>query len=149
MGLGGFAPLPLRLGGSSTEGWSPEAHARAAADLVAMKRTVPLLKMTFTTANPSAPTIHGFSGVIGVGSAFFPDLITVMGVGDVMFGWTSRRWTDAYEVSHPFHFHHGRAGFHGSTAAFCTVECLVWQVRVHCFLHNSAPQDGKITLRVW
>lgn len=149
MPLGGFAPLPIRLGGSATDGWSPEAHARACADLVAVKRTVPLVKITYTTSNPSAPTIHDLHSVHGVGSAFLPDLITVHGVGDVEFGWTARRFTDDYEISFPFTFRHGKASFHGSTAAFGTVTCSVWKFRVRTFLHNGSAQDGKVTVRVY
>lgn len=45
MALGAFAPLPIRLGGSATEGWTAEQHARLCADLLAVKRTAPVLVM--------------------------------------------------------------------------------------------------------
>lgn len=149
MALGGFAPLPLRLGGSATEGWSPAQHARAAADLVAIKRTVPLLKMTFTTLNPGAATIHALHSVHGVGSAFFPDQIVTIGVGDVIFGWSARRWFDDYEISHPFIFRHGRAGKHGATAGFCTFESQVWRFRIRLFNAAGAAVDGKASAWVY
>lgn len=114
-----------------------------------MKRTVPLLKMTFTTLNPGAATIHSVHSVHGVGSAYFPDDIITNGVGDVTFGWSARRWFDAYEISHPFIFRHGKACLHGSTAGFCTVQTEVWRVRIRNFGHAGGALDGKVTLRVY
>lgn len=42
MPLGGFAPCPLPLGGSATDGLAAEQHARIAADLKATVLTAPL-----------------------------------------------------------------------------------------------------------
>lgn len=147
MPFGGFAPLPIRLGGSSTEGWRPPDQARTAADLTAVKRTASLFKITFTTSHPSAPTIHAFHGAHGVGSAFFPDIAIVTAVGDVTLGWFARRWSDDYEISHPITMRHGRGGAHGATALFCTVDPQVFRFRVRIFNAAGTLTDGKVS--VW
>jgi hypothetical protein len=42
MSFGGLAPLPLRLGGSTEDGWTPEQHARFACDLSIGLQAFPL-----------------------------------------------------------------------------------------------------------
>lgn len=59
MPFGGLAPLPFRLGGSDTEGVSPEQHARLAADLEAVGRTMPLFVMRCDPTT-SPPTVNFF-----------------------------------------------------------------------------------------
>lgn len=149
MPLGGYAPLPIRLGGSATHGWSPEAQARAAADLVAIKRTVPLFKITFTSAHPTGPTIHALHSGHGVGSAYFPDDQIANGVGDTSMRWSARRWSDAYEISHPFIFRHAEACLHGATAGFATVQCDVWGIRVRSFTAAGAAVNAKVSVWVY
>jgi hypothetical protein len=146
--LGGFAPLPLRLGGSATEGWAPEDQARAATNLLSVKRTCPLFKITFTTA-AGPPTIHALHSAHGVGSAYLPDDIIAPGTGDVEFRWSARRWFDDYEIGHPFFFRHGRVTVHGSTAGFGTVQCNVWGVRVRLFNAAGSAMNAKATLSVY
>lgn len=149
MPFGGFAPLPIRLGGSATEGWAPEAHARAVADRTAIVRTCPLFKITFTTLNPGDPTIHAMHAMHGVGSTYFPDQAFASGVGIVDFRWSARRWSDDFEISYPFHFRHGRVTLHGSTAGFGTVTLNVWGVKVRLFDAAGAAIDGKATLSIF
>lgn len=50
-GFGAFCPLPLRLGGSATEGWTAEQQSRMAGDLAAVARLAPFawLRVTGTT----------------------------------------------------------------------------------------------------
>ena len=46
-GLGGFAPLPLRLGGSAEQGVTAAQHARLCADLVALSRVQPFAVLVY------------------------------------------------------------------------------------------------------
>ena len=45
-----MAPLPIRLGGDELEGWTATQHARFAADLLAARRTAPLMVLQITAA---------------------------------------------------------------------------------------------------
>lgn len=49
MPFGAWSPLPLRLGADPQQGWSSQAQSRLAADLPAVKRTVPLAHLTYDT----------------------------------------------------------------------------------------------------
>lgn len=80
-GFGGFAPLPLRLGGSATDGWAAAQHARGAADLAGVCEVAPLAWITYTIAgDPAAPVILNYRGVNGVGLAHAP-VLTIIGTG--------------------------------------------------------------------
>lgn len=67
-GLGGFCPLPLRLGG---DGWSAEDHARACADLLAMARSVPVWRMRLLRTG-GAISVEAYRGVNGSAIADAP-----------------------------------------------------------------------------
>src|SRR5262245_18951766 len=108
MSLGAFAPLPLRLGGSPTEGWSSQAHARMCADLVAVKRVMPLAVFTFLKLG-SAITIEAYYGQNGAGVAYAPDQIVIVGTGETTFLWSSRNFTDPYGIKHPIAIRGARA----------------------------------------
>lgn len=64
--FGGTAPLPLRLT-ASDDGWTPEQFLRAAADVAAMRRTVPLAIMAIARSGSSpSPIITAFRSSIGL-----------------------------------------------------------------------------------
>jgi len=75
MPFGALAPLPIRLGGSPTEGWAARQHARAAAELVMLWRTLPLALVTFerSTAYPDGAVVR-YNGRNGVGPLHAPTL---------------------------------------------------------------------------
>lgn len=80
--FGAFAPLPLRLGGSSEEGWTASQQSRVSADLVAAFRAAPLAILTINQAG----TISSYHGQNGVGLANAP---TVTGSGgDLTLTWS-------------------------------------------------------------
>jgi hypothetical protein len=81
--LGGV--LPLRLGGSATNGLTAAQHARLAADLVATFRTTPIASWTYIQFSGSAQ-VSNYRGVNGVGAAHAPAGL-VNGTGDVTFSW--------------------------------------------------------------
>lgn len=55
--FGGYAPLPLRLTGSPTEGWSAAALLRMAADVAAASRTLPFARVYVTRGTGGASPV--------------------------------------------------------------------------------------------
>lgn len=148
MPFGGLAPLPLRLGGSELDGWSPEAHARLCADLVALRCTAALARWTYTKSGATV-TIHDYVGQNGAGTAYAPDSVTVNGTGSVTFAWTARAFEDSYEIEHPIRIRKARATPHGTTASHCTVDVVPNGVTVVSYGISDAAADKKITVTVW
>lgn len=91
--LGGM--LPLRLGGSATNGWSASQHARLVADLIACKRTMPIASWRY---NETTDTISDFIGWEGAGPSFAPTT-SGSGTGSVTFSWSDRGFADPYDPS--------------------------------------------------
>ncbi len=82
--FGAFAPMPLRLGGDSQEGWTAQQQSRVAADVVAVFRASSLAVLTIT----SAGTISSYHGQNGAGLGNAPT-ITVNGTGDFTLTWST------------------------------------------------------------
>jgi hypothetical protein len=97
--------MPLRLGGTPTEGWTAAQHARVCADLCALKRSAPLAVMTFTWDNSGCPlasvSLLAYAGQNGVGLDNAP-AISYPNSSLVKFSWASA-WEDAYGVQHPIY----------------------------------------------
>lgn len=88
--LGGV--LPLRLGGSTKNGWSAAQHARFAADLLAVQRTGPLASFVYVNGASSPTHYRGWNGA---GPTHAP---TVSGsTGDITFTWADRGFIDPYD----------------------------------------------------
>lgn len=85
MPLGGFAPLPLRLGGTPTEGVSASQHAQIAATLAALLRTTPFAVLTYVKSGATV-TVLSYRGRNGNGVSAAPTP-TVLGTGDVLWTW--------------------------------------------------------------
>jgi hypothetical protein len=116
-GFGGFCPLPIRLGGSDTEGWTAEQHARAAADLAAAVASVPFAVITFTKSG-SSYTLHAYSGLNGMGAANAPTLTSGgTGVTTITFPATHE---DEYETVDAVAIRHVRVTGSGATAVIGT-----------------------------
>jgi hypothetical protein len=88
--LGGV--LPLRLGGSATNGVTAAQHARLVADLIATFRVAPFAAWTYTKSGATV-TISNYRGFNGTGAAYAP-AATVNGTGDVTFSWSSQAYED-------------------------------------------------------
>jgi hypothetical protein len=101
--FGGYAPLPIRLGGTSEDGWTAEQHARLVSDVVALKRVAPLATWTFLQQTTGAfpASITYYNGQNGSGLAYAPT-VTVVGGGIVEFAWASQYFEDEYGQQHPW-----------------------------------------------
>lgn len=149
MPFGGYAPLPIRLGGDSQYGLTPEQHARICADLLAVKRTQALAVFTFTKVGGTV-TISAYNGQNGSGVSFAPTP-GVVSTGVVNFSWLSGVFTDPYGVSAAVRARAGRVTCHGSLPRFGTVDITtssaLFQVRT--FDDTGTAQDCTATVRIW
>lgn len=112
-GLGGFCPLPIRLGGSAEGGFTAEQHARMCADLAAVATAMPFAVITFTKTG-STFVVHSYRGQNGVGAAHAPAL-TEVGTGHTRLTF-SAVYSDEYETVDPVAPRHVKVTGHGSTA---------------------------------
>lgn len=149
MPFGSLAPLPLRLGGSSEQGWAPEQHARICADLVAVKRTLPLARLFLNqdVGTPFAASVTVYLGQNGAGLTYAP-AVTVNGEGDVTLTWPSY-WTDDYDRQFPVKIRQARACSSATAARFPTTELLPHAVRVRTVTDAGVAAASPFTLRIW
>lgn len=146
-GFGGFCPMPLRLGGSSTEGWTAAQHARAVADRSALVRVVPFAWVTYTQAGATITT-HNYNSMPGMGLTYAPT-IAVIGTGHATVTWALSQ-SDSYEVPEPVSLRHAKVQGHGTTAIIGTAVVSAGRnlVHVYTFDNAGAALDCKLTLRV-
>ena len=90
--FGGFAPLPLRLGGSTTNGLTAAQHARVCADMVAMVRRAQLARIGLTTGST---VVSSYQALWETGIANAP--IITAGVGWVKATWAAG-FRDPFDV---------------------------------------------------
>lgn len=145
-GLGGFCPLPLRLGGGDEDGWSVEAHARMAADLVAAKAASDFAVVVATVGSGVA-SVTNYLGRNGEGVANGPTT-TYHGVGDFSLSWPVTL-LDVYEVESAVRLVSPDASAHGSSARRVTCTLTAANVvRIRIFDWASAAADGTVTLTI-
>lgn len=154
MPTGAFAPLPLRLGGSAEEGWTPEQHARLVADVVALKRRAPLARWTYTqsgTGSTDYSVVH-YLGQNGAGSAYAPTSITVNGTGDITWQFSAAYFTDEYGYQHPIRIRGARAQAHYD-AAFPTAKAMVQLVsrgvRVRVIDAGGTARNARVSVTLY
>lgn len=122
MPWGGYAPMPIRLGGSDEEGWAPEQHARMCGDVVAAKRSAPFCVFTIVQNGDSDWSIESYYGQNGVGLAYAPTSFTYNGDGDITIQFASAYWEDDYEIQHPIKFRSAVATAHVTSANMLEVQ---------------------------
>jgi hypothetical protein len=152
MPFGALSPLPLRLGGSPTEGWAPEQHARLCADLQALKRVAPLAVAQVHQETVGDVAITHYRAQNGVGLSYAPDLVE-NGEGDVTLTWPAY-WTDEYDVQWPIKIRQARASCSSDSAIItgraAMVELVAGRsVRVRTRNHTGAVLEARFTLKVW
>jgi hypothetical protein len=145
MPLGGFAPLPLRLG----DDWSPEQHARLCADVAAMKRTAPLCVFTYSKSGATI-TIESYTGRDGEGLYDADGAARVAatnnGAGDVTFT-LAASLEDANGRRHPVNVTHARATLlddRGRVRVVCTANV----VHVRSYDGAGTLADGRVSVAV-
>lgn len=142
MAFGAFAPMPLRLGGTVQEGWSPEQHARMAADVAAEYSTGSFAILSYTKAGATV-TVTAYNGRNGVGITFAPTP-TVNGAGNVTWDWPPT-WTDDLGTIHTLAFSHADATVAKIDAVHFASPYAVGGLSVSV----ASGTDAPITLEVW
>lgn len=135
-GFGGYAPLPLRLGGGALDGLPAAQHARICADLVAVSRVAPFAWVTFRyIGDPAAPVVLAYNGMNGVGVGYKP-LISVLSDSEFVVNWAASQ-IDSYEVAEPLAIHHAHAEMQGTVGAYATCFWQPGESSVGVFLFDS------------
>lgn len=140
--------MPLRLGGSSEEGWTPEQHARVCADTIAAKFVAPLAAWTFEKVG-AAVTILTYYGQNGSGLVHAPTG-GLGATGQSGFTWASQSFTDPYGVLYPIRIRQIMVTPHGSTAAIGNAVLSSGQiVVVSTYTQAGVGVDCRATVRIW
>lgn len=113
-GLGAFAPLPLRLGGSATEGLTAQQHARIAADVAALVRASAIAVINYTKSGATITT-NFYAGPDGVMTSGFPFTTADGGTGIATFTFPTYL-EDEFGVGEPLNFIGITAGLEAATA---------------------------------
>ncbi len=145
--------LPIRLGGDATNGWTAAQHARLAADLVAINRTLPLARFSFTKSGATV-TITSYWGRNGAGLAYAPTPSSI-GTGHSRFTWSLPGWDDDYGVFQPFAIQAARGG--ANVGSSPPIDCnVLWSgatVDVYTATHTgdvaSAASDAPASVTLW
>lgn len=149
MPLGGFAPCPLPLGGTATDGLVAEQHARIATDLKSVVATAPFAVITLST-DSTIPS--GYIAQHNVGIANAPS-ITLNGTGDVTLTWAAS-YLDEYDNAWPVNIQNVTATPHDSVlssgALMITANIVNSRtVRLYSVLSGTGAVDAKISVVVW
>lgn len=148
-GFGGFAPLPIRLGGSATEGLTAVQHARICADLCAAKRTMPFARLTFTKSG-STITVDWYVDTTGNYTASFPVTLTAVGTGITEITFPAAVENE-YEVSEPVNIKSAKTAADSATSIKTTYTIVSPnKIRVYSFNGTTnAAADATVTVAVW
>jgi len=146
MALGGFAPLPLPLGGTALDGLTAEQHARLAADLAACVRTIPFAVLVF---NMATGVVIGYTAQYGIGTSALPTRVD-NGVGDWTIQWEPS-YLDEYENAYPVNLKYATATPVTLGTARIVVANMVDRrtVRLNGFDSAGAPSDISVVLVVY
>lgn len=145
MPLGGLAPCPLPLGGSSLDGLTAEQHARLAADLKACVTSAPFAVLSY------AGVVVGYLAQHGAGVSAAPT-ITDLGVGDYRVTWEAS-YLDEYDVAQPTNIRMAQAtawlfGAFSSANIITEIESPR-QVRLRTFQVGGGAVYRSFSLVVW
>jgi len=142
--FGAFCPMPMRLGGSSEEGWSPESHARLANDLAAAKRACPLAVWTYTQSGASCVV----SAYLGQNSTNVSDAPTaaVVSTGIARFTF-AKSFTDPYGIERAIKATHGVGSSSRGIIQVNVTAPNVIEVRIRDTSGGAA--DGTGTVAIW
>lgn len=148
--FGGFAPLPLRLGGDAQRGFTAAQLARLAEDLAGLVRVAPLAVLSFDKAG-AVVTVLAYTAQHGSGITAAPTALA-LGPGLLTWSW-SQEYEDAYGVSWPWRIRHATVTPSASgvlpLAAHVSL-ANAWSLTVHTVdVSTNNALDAGATLVVW
>ncbi len=145
-GFGAFCPLPIRLGGGATDGWTAAQHARFVADLSAMSAVEVHATLTLTISGGTV-TLSSYLGARGNGISNAPTM-TSPGTGLALLVWPVTT-EDEYGVFDATAIQHVKVTAHGSTAAIAGGRVVSPnQVAIRRYDSSGALADGIVTVTV-
>lgn len=148
MGLGGHAPLPIRLGGTALNGLTAEQHARLCADMVAFVRSAKLAKATVEQTGAVTGNVLAYNGQNGIGLAHAP-VPTFDATGDFILTFPNR-WEDDYGNSYAVKIRRCRVSCGDSAARYVTWTLNAPNVvRIRTFNAAGAAVITKTTVTVY
>ena len=134
MPFGGFCPLPLRLGGSTLDGWSPQQHARACADVAAMVRGKAFAVLTYDWDGAGLPYVVAYHAQHGTGPYAAP-LLTKNVDGDVTITWNPA-YTNDYGQTQPTSIHQARVSIALATEITWSCHTVFAPLQVRVFTYK-------------
>jgi len=149
MAFGAFAPLPLRLGGTETEGWTSPQHARVCGDMVAFARSVPFAVWRVSYPGGLTAVLLNYFGQNGSGTAYGPTCTVQDNAGEktITMTWSNASPADPYGVSAPIALHAAVATGKGVNTVAVTANVSTDDATVELYLPESAVDD--ITVVAW
>ena len=145
MPFGAFSPLPLRLGGTATEGVSAAQFARLSADLAAIRRTRPLARITYTQG--TSATILTYRGVNGCGLAHAP-AISTGGTGQNTITFDAS-YPDPRERAQAINVQAARATVYGGTPHKVFLQSGGRSVSVVVATFGGSPANVTLTISIY
>ena len=158
--FGGFAPLPLRLGGDANEGWSASQQARAEADLLALARVAPFAWIRYAQTSQTV-TLAAYRSRAGNDASVQPTLVRAgAGITDILF---ANRYEDALGNAGFLNIQFALATHAAGSSYFAEITCDVtdyaatgdWpggvapRVRVKIRKTTGAEADTQVYVAVW
>ena len=149
VGLGGFAPLPLRLGGTPTDGITAEQWSRLAADLSAVVRTAPFAIITIQQTGDAVAVLVAYQAQHGVGVSHAPTIVA-NGAGRLTITWAPA-YTDPFGNAQAVNIKHADAMALSAGAALMATVDLTGRadVDVRTFDTTGAETSTTVTVAVY
>jgi hypothetical protein len=142
--LGGFAPLPIRLGGPRNTGVTAAQHARLCADLAAVVRVVPFAVFRFSQDALDTVTVRAYYGRNGNGVNYAPTPNPQGGV-DMEVQWDFEGiYSDPYDRSSSIAVRHVVV-----TSNTAGVAAAIASVPVTNRVVTTQSGAGDVTVAVW
>jgi len=145
--LGGFCPLPFRLGSiDATNGVNAEEYSRMGADVASAVVSTSFAAVTLDTSAPGA--VLSYNGQNGVGLGAAPT-VAFVAPGVVTVTW-DLSYSNDYLNSYPLALNSATVTGHGAAALVCTAEIsLPNQITVRVHELGVGPASATVTLRVF
>jgi hypothetical protein len=143
--FGGFAPLPLRLGGSPEEGWSAADFMRLSADVAAMRRTRPFAILRVSGDGGSNATLISYRGIH---APTVTPTVTMDGSQRAVITWPSSIEDDngtEYQVQ----IRRANAGHEATSGAVAGVTTLVSSNKLSVSVRWGTGSAGTATVVVY
>jgi len=148
MAFGGFAPLPLRLGGGPIHGWTAAQYAAMCSAMVAMVRRAKLASVTVEQTGATTGNLLAYNGQNGVGEDYAP-AVAFLATGDIRITFDDS-WEDAYGNVHPVNIKRCRVSCGAGAMRWRTWEIeSPTTIRIRTFNAAGVADSAAVTVTVY